>query len=84
MAEGLYKVYKFTPEEKEIIKQHALAHTEKQFNYDFVTKQWIECLEKTITNWRKDIKEKNWGLIQFNAPKKTMDKVEINKPRVKK
>lgn len=84
LAEGLYKVYKFTPEEKETVKSQAKAHVEKQFNYDSVTKQWIECLEKTITNWRIDIKEKNWGLIQFNAPKKTMDKVEINKPKVKK
>jgi len=84
LAEGLYKVYKLTPEEKEKINREAKAHVEEQFNYETVTGKWIQILEQTIQNWREDKKEKNWGLIQFNTPKKTMNEVQINKPKVKK
>jgi len=84
LAEGLYKIYKLTPEEKEKIKQEAKEHLEEQFNYEKITSKWIEILEKTILDWRKDKKEKNWGLIQFNQPKRTINDVQFNKPKVKK
>lgn len=84
LAEGLYKIYKLTPEEKEKIRQEAKAHIEEQFNYEKITSKWIEILEKTILDWREDKKEKNWGLIQFNQPKRTINDVKFNKPKVKK
>lgn len=84
LAEGLYKIYKLSPEEKEKIKQNVKEHFEEQFNYDTVMSKWIEILEKTILDWREDKKEKNWGLIQFSQPKRTINDIQINKPKVKK
>lgn len=68
LAEGLYKIYKLTPEEKQQIAQEAKDHLDYQFNYEKIVEEWDRTLEDAIVKWKTKNAEKNWGVIHFNPP----------------
>jgi glycogen synthase len=69
LAEGLYKIYKLTPEEKQKIVQEEKDHLEYQFKYETMVENWDKSIESTISKWREKNGEKNWGIIHFNPQK---------------
>jgi glycosyltransferase involved in cell wall biosynthesis len=68
LAEGLYKIFKLSPEEKEKISLEAKDHVEHEFSYKNMISEWDRTLEALISKWRSGKGEKNWGGIHYGIP----------------
>jgi glycosyltransferase involved in cell wall biosynthesis len=83
-AEAMYKVFKFTPEEREKISNEAKDHVAFQFNYDKMISEWDRTLEELIQKWRAGKGEKNWGVVHFNPPSDAAGaSFKVKSPKVK-
>jgi hypothetical protein len=67
VANGLMKIYRMTPEEKESFQKKATSYVDEEFNYGKVISEWDRTLTATIESWREKQKTaKKWELLPLN------------------
>lgn len=65
LAEAFYKVYKYTPEEKELIGKRSMEYVNFEMNLDNVVAEWNRTLEDTIIQF-KNGKFPLWELVPLD------------------
>jgi glycosyltransferase involved in cell wall biosynthesis len=83
IASAFMKLYEMSPEERETIGKNAIAHVEKNFNYENMINMWDVTLEKTIKEHQNKLTSR-WSVTPLqvklkNVPKKQKVNSQLNK-----
>jgi glycosyltransferase involved in cell wall biosynthesis len=84
LANGFYKIYKLSDEEKQEISIKSKDYVNHEFNFEKIVYQWDKTMEQCILDFKYG-KMKKWEVVKFGKTINEFDNnFKVNKPKSRK
>lgn len=81
LTDAFMKIYKLSPEEREVLGKKAMAYVEHEFSYENMIRSWDLSLRKAIQDFKEN-KTRQWDVVQLGL-KEPLSRVENTMGQIK-